>query len=125
MNYSITIDHKHRLILYRHTGIIEKEEIGKAWEEILSKNEFTHQKYNLLSDYRNSRFNLEVADVDLICDFLYSITDKLKDKKQALIIDEPISTALSLLFCGEVNIKIGFKVEVFSTEKAALKWLEV
>ncbi len=123
MNYSIEVDHDYKIIRYRHTGSIEKEEIGKAWEDLLSKNEFTNLNYNLLSDYRNSTFNLNVEDVDLICDFLLTLKHILKDKKQSLILDDPISTAMSLIFEGEVNEKIGFKVKVFSTENAALKWL--
>jgi len=122
-NYSINIDHIHNLIRYQHTGCIEKEEIGQAWQMFLSKKEFTHQKYNLLSDYRNSNFNIKVNDLDSICDFLYNIKDILNGKKQALLVDEPLSTALSMLFCSDVNKRIGFKVKIFSTEDAAFNWL--
>jgi len=123
MNYSIEVDHDFKIIRYRHTGSIEKEDIGKVWEELLSNYEFIHLKYNLLSDYRNSTFNLNVNDVDPICDFLFSLRDILKGKKQSLMLDDPLSTAMSLLFEGEVNKKVGFRVKVFSTEESALEWL--
>jgi hypothetical protein len=123
MNYSIIVDDDLKIIRYTHTGNIATGDIGKAWEVLLGLAEFTRMKYNLLSDYRSAVSFLEVADVHLICDFLLSLESILRNKKQALIVDEPLSTALSILFKGEANKKIGFKVEVFSTEEAALEWI--
>jgi len=85
--------------------------------------EFTELKYNLLSDYRNSQFNLLLDDVDLVVLHLLQLKTILKGKKQGLILDQPISTALSMIFEEKVKAKIGFDVHVFSTEKAALVWL--
>jgi hypothetical protein len=123
MNYSIRVDNELKIIRYTHNGNISTGDIGKAWQELLGLDEFTRMKYNLLSDYRCAVSMMEVADVHLICNFLLSLEDILRNKKQALIVDEPLSTALSVLFKGEVNKRIGFKVEVFSTEEAALEWI--
>jgi hypothetical protein len=125
MNYSITINHELKLIRYTHHGEITLEEIGTAWVDLLGLIEFNSLKYDLLTDYRDSISKLEVNDIHLICDFLLSIKDILKDKKQAFIIDTPDSTALTLLFEVEVYHKIGFVVETFSTEEAALSWLKI
>ncbi|MBN2637498.1 MAG: hypothetical protein JXR65_00250 [Bacteroidales bacterium] len=123
MNFSFGLDHNHKVIHYLHTGNVGKDEIGMAWQVMLGMKEFTEKKYNLLSDYRKSKFNLEVKDVDLITEHLLALTGILKGKKQALLLDEPMSVALSVLFEGEVNDRIGFKVKVFATEEAAMKWL--
>jgi len=124
MNYTIKIDHKLKIIRYSHSGLIErKEEIGKAWEELLSLKEFTELNYNLLSDYRNSTFNLPFEDIGLIIDFLYSIKHILNGKKQSMILDDPKSTAMSLLFEIEIYKKMNFSVKIFSTEEGALSWL--
>ena len=123
MKHSIAIDHAKKLIIYRHSGEVGAEAIGKAWEEFMNIPAFTQQKYNLFSDYRNSIFNFEVSDVDKIVDHLYLLKDIIKDKKQALLIDKPISTALSMLFEEKVKERVGFDVKVFSTEKAAYDWL--
>jgi hypothetical protein len=123
MSYSIDIDRNKKLIRYQHKGFIVKEEIGKAWNEFLTLNEFTHQNFNLLSDYREAKFNIEIHEVDLICGFLRSISNIVSGKKQALVLHEPLSTALSILFGEKVNEQIGFKVKVFSTKTAAIKWL--
>lgn len=121
--YSIDIDHEHKIILYRHSGIIKKEDIGKAWEKLLNLKEFTEKGYNLLTDYRNAIFDMEIADIQLISNHLIQLKSILKGKKQAFIIDQPINTALSILFKGEVYKQIGFIVRTFSTEESALEWL--
>lgn len=123
MNYSIHIDHQNKIIHYQHKGVIGTDDIGSAWQEFLQMKEFTEQKYNLLSDYSEAHFDMKVKDVGLITDFLLTLKPVLQGKKQAIIIDEPFNTAISLLFEGQANSRIGFKVCVFSGEKAAKKWL--
>lgn len=123
MAYKISVDHKTKLIHYQHDGVIDKEQIGLAWNDFLQMKEFTKQKYNILSDYSGAKFNMSFKDVDLITNFLYSLKGILEGKKQALIILEPRATALSILFEGKVNEKIGFIVRIFSNKKDALEWL--
>ncbi len=122
-SYSLKTDHANKLIRYRHWGKIIPEDVGKVWEELLENEAFTREKYNLLSDYRRGEFIAKSNDVKIICDILYSLKTILKGKKQALILDSPMNTALSMLFEGQVNKKVGFIVKVFSTEAAALDWL--
>lgn len=124
MSFSIKVDSTYKLIRYNHSGVISKEDIGVAWQELLKLKEFTQLKYNLLTDYRGSTCKIEVEEVELICDFLLTLKYILKDKKQALIIDEPMGVAISTLFEGEVNKKIGFNVRVFSSQEAAINWLD-
>ena len=121
--YSIEIDHKNRFILVKYLGEIKVADIGESWDELLKLVEFTAQKYNLFSDYSEAVLAGVGKDVDRICDILYHLKDILKGKKQVLLLDEPTSVALSLLFENEVNIRIGFVSKVFSTEEAAFKWI--
>lgn len=123
MNYSIKIDQINKIIKYRHTGIIKKEDIGDVWEEFLKLEEFTKLGYNLLSDYRNSSFNISIEDVEIVSDAVISFKSFIEGKKQSLILDDGFSTALSVLFVDKVYEKTGFRVKVFSTEEAALRWL--
>lgn len=123
MNFNIELDHTTRIILYRHKGLLRKKEIGEAWQELLKINEFTVGKYNLLSDYLEAQFRLGTNDVQLISNFLFSLKDILKDKKQALVVQDPKSTAISMLFEMDVIEKVGFLVKTFSTRNAALIWL--
>ncbi|HPE56463.1 MAG TPA: hypothetical protein P5514_01325 [Bacteroidales bacterium] len=123
MSYSIQIDHNNKLIHYRHSGNITAIDIGVAWQEFLLLDEFTQKKYNLFSDYREARFLMHDKDISAICDFLLNLKDILYQKKQAIVISEPLSTAISILFTGEVIDRVGFDVKVFSTECAAFGWL--
>ncbi|WP_297089526.1 hypothetical protein [uncultured Draconibacterium sp.] len=124
MNYSVTSDHSRKLILYKHNGILEEKDIGYVWvNEFLKMPEFTAGGYNLLSDYTEARFKMTPNDVSLIVDFMRNIVDIVNGKKQGIVINDPFSTAASLLFEQEVNREIGFRVKVFSTKEAALKWL--
>ena len=123
MEYSIDIDHELKLIIYRHSGLLSTENIGEVWTQFLTMPEFTQMKYNLLSDYRKSKFLFSVEKVTEIVNFMRNIEAIVRGKKQALILDDPRSTAASILFEQKVYKEVGFDVKVFSTENAALDWL--
>jgi hypothetical protein len=123
MNYKIDIDRENKLIRYKHWGEIPVHEIGKAWEEFLRMEEFTQQKFNLLSDYRDGKFIGSITEVNHIVGILLQLKPILEGKKQALILSSPKDTALSYLFENKVNQEVGFIVQVFTTEKGAIEWL--
>ncbi|MDD2635079.1 MAG: hypothetical protein PHW82_06225 [Bacteroidales bacterium] len=123
MTYEIIIDHNLKIIRYKHEGIIVADDIGAAWLELLQISEFTNDKYNLLSDYRNSRFDISIPEMEIIIEYLGNLNQVLRGKKQSLLVDNVNSTALSLLFENSVNAKIGFMVQVFTGEQAAINWL--
>ncbi len=123
MNYAINVDHELKIIRYKHSGVIAAEDIGQAWQEFLSLGEFTQLKYNLLSDYRNAKFDILFRKIKEIVNFMFNIKDVVKGKRQALIVDDPHATAGSMLFEVNVYKEVGFIVKVFTTEKAALQWL--
>ena len=123
MKYTISIDHELRIIRYKHSGIIHAEDIEDAWSDFLKIQDFTQNKYELLSDYRNGKFQMKLSDLSGVIGFMHEIENIVKGKKQALIVDNPYSVATSILFKNKVYKEIGFNVKVFSTEPAALKWL--
>lgn len=123
MKYSIHIDHELKIIRYNHPGLITADDIGEAWKEFLTFQEFTQLKYNLCSDYRNGKFQIPVEYVSDIIDFMRSIETIVREKKQALLVDEPYSVAASMLFQRSVYEQLGFRVQIFTTEAAALTWL--
>jgi hypothetical protein len=124
MKYTIEVDHKLKIIKYKHSGIIQSEEIGYVWEnEFLKMKEFTELKYNLFSDYTDAVLDIPVDFLDELMSFMQSIQFIIEGKKQSVIVSDPYSTAASILFENEVNEKVGFHVKVFTTTDAALKWL--
>lgn len=123
MKFTVEVDHNLKIIRYRHSGIIHAEDIEEAWKEFLKMQDFTQNKYNLLSDYRNGNFKIPYSQLSEIIKFMRKIENLVKEKKQAIIVDNPYSVAASILFKNKVFSEIGFDVKVFSTETAALKWL--
>ncbi len=123
MNYSFTIDHSLKIIKYKHSGNLNYEDIGKAWYQLLAIKEFTEEKYNLFSDYREASFKMKVDDINNIIEFMSGIKDVVNGKKQSILILDPYSTAGSILFGDQVYEEIGFEVKIFTTETAAIKWL--
>ena len=121
--FTVSIDHQRKVVFYRHHGVIKMDDIGLAWEEFLKMEEFVCGKYNLLSDYSQGVYDFNIKDIDLIVGFLQNLQGVICNKKQAMIIDNPYSTAAAMLFVDSVFEKTGFIVKVFSTEEAALFWL--
>lgn len=125
MKYNITIDHQARIIRYKHSGTLEQQEIGFVWEnELLKMKEFTELGYNLYSDYREAKFNIPSSFLPELIAFMKAIEPIVRGKKQGIIVEDPYSTAASLIFEHEVNKAVGFQVKVFNTPNAALNWLQ-
>jgi hypothetical protein len=124
MPFSMEIDHKLKIIINTYTGTITKEDLAKVWRHLLSLKEFTELKYNLLSDYRNSNFDISIKEEGSMLQFLMSIKNILDGKKEGAILSNPKDTALSMLLQKEIYKKIRYWVKLFSTEKAALNWLD-
>ncbi len=123
MNHSIQLNHEKKYIHYSHQGIIERKEIGIVWTQLLSMEEFTLGRYNLLSDYRGATFNFTITETDVIEHFLESIKTVLQGKRNAVIVDKPQETAIASLFEYNTCDKINFHVKTFSTEEAAIRFL--
>jgi len=123
MKYSIQIDTENEIIRYKHSGIILATDIEEAWNDFLKLPEFTEKGYNLLSDYRNGRFSIMVDELSFIMEYMVAIECVIREKKQALIVDDPYSVAASMIFEKEVFNKTGFLIKVFCTEESAFRWL--
>jgi hypothetical protein len=123
MKYSISIDHELKIVRYRQSELINVEDICEAWNELLTFQEFTVLKYNLLSDFRNGKFQIKIGYLSEAINFLESIETIVRGKEHALIVEEPYSVAISLLFIEKANKQVGFNVQLFTTEVSALKWL--
>jgi hypothetical protein len=119
--YKIEIDHQLKIIRYTHSGFIQRSEMGLAWQEIMGISEFTSSDYHLLTDFRGADFRFTKIDRDVVWKFLESIKPILCKKVEAVLVDNPVPTAISMLFEFETEKRIGFKVKSFSTEQAALK----
>jgi len=123
MSYSIEVNDELKIIFYKHSGLIERRDLGEVWKELLGIKEFSEGGYNLYSDYRNGKLNLIDSDMEVISDFLNSINHILKGKKESVLVADNSSTAIALLYENDMFSEIGFDVKAFSTERAALNFL--
>ncbi len=124
-NYTLTCDHAHRYILYTHSGSLNADSIGLTWVELLNMPEFVENRYNLLTDYSGAVYGGVIEDLERISEHLSQYKSILQGKKQAIIFNDPYSTALTVLFNSIVEKNIGFIVEVFSTREHAIDWLTI
>ena len=122
---SWTVDYKNfesPLVLIRtFSGTVTMENIISSWKYLIKKKIVTPDHIGVISDYRNSEFQIERKDVEKLYAFLnenFSIFDNLY---LAQIVDSPKITfpKLFALYHSE------FKSQAFSTRKAALNWMGV
>jgi len=125
MNFSIEPDHHLKIIRYKHSGHIKEQDLGMAWEKLLQMKEFVQEGYNLLSDYRDAIFDMKIDEVYEIVDTLEKMGPILDGKKQSIIVQDPYSTAGSILFEEISQRKLKFRIKIFSTDEAALHWLSI
>lgn len=124
MSFTLHIDSTNKIIHYKHSGSLNYDAIGEAWSELLKLKEFTQQQFNLLSDYSDATFAMQLNETQNIVNFLSQLKPILNQKKQAIIVTDPYSTAGTILFQSKAYNEIGFIIKIFSTKKAALKWLK-
>lgn len=125
MNYSITPDPQLNIIRYTHSGHVSKEDIGQVWDKLLKMKEFIHDGFNLLSDYRDAVFDMDIEEIYEIVDILEEMGPVLHGKKQSLVVKDPYPTAGSILFEEVSQRKLKFKIKIFSTLDAAIHWLTI
>ncbi|MEA2043498.1 MAG: hypothetical protein U9N85_13235 [Bacteroidota bacterium] len=65
---------------------------------------------------------MELNDTKKVSDFLHKLNPILNNKKQALIVNNPYDSAVSMLFEKSIREKTGFIVQLFSTQDTALEW---
>ena len=123
MQFSIDLDKDLRIIKYKAWGRIDKNDIGVGWQEIIGRKEFTDLGYHVLADYRYAQFSFSIDDTTILDRIIEASKIEFKGKKNAVIVTLPHSTAISMIVKGKFHPKLGYEIEIFYTEEAAIKWL--
>lgn len=124
MDYSISLDHINKIVIYKHNGVIDTKDIGIAWAEILSLPEFSKMGYNLLSDYTDATLHFHIEKTKRIDEFLMSVKHIINNKRNAVVVKNPHCTAISFLYESKAWDKFNFKVKVFYTLESAYNYLK-
>lgn len=115
-------NHKTEILESRFTGDVYLKEIV---DYIIStkKNKSYPRKLKIMTDALQANFVFTVNDLEIIIDENNKSLEKYDSISDAIIIADPKSTALSMLYQRlEKNDK--YKFNIFSTEDAAKAWLD-
>jgi len=80
------------------------------------------RKLKILTDSSKAIFNFSIEDLEIIVEENYKSLEKYELIIDAIIIDDPKNTVLSMLYL-ELAKTNKYKFEIFATKSAALNWL--
>ena len=93
-----------------------------AYIESIKNNKTYPRNLKIITDTTQAHFNLSISDIRIIAIENDKTLEEYNSITEAIIVNEPNSTALSMFYKGlERNKK--FKFDLFSTKEAALKWI--
>jgi len=111
------------------SNILEANYIGEVTcDEVINYIHTTKNNHQLprvlkiISDTRNGFFNFSISDLDAIVDANNQSLENYDTIIDAIIVDNPKNTVLTVLFKQLANTK-KYKFEIFATRDAALNWL--
>jgi len=76
----------------------------------------------IISNTKNATFNFSIEELDLIVAENYKSLEKYNEIIDAIIVDDPKKTVLTVLYKQFFKTK-KYKFEIFATKDAALNWL--
>ena len=110
-------------------GILESMFIGDVTiKEIIDyiisikNNKAYPRTLKVLTDARKSSMNFTISDLSLLVEENNKLLEKYDFIIDAIIIDSPKETALSILY-KEFAEASNYKFNIFSTREAAIQWL--
>ncbi|PKP13137.1 MAG: hypothetical protein CVU08_06855 [Bacteroidetes bacterium HGW-Bacteroidetes-3] len=80
------------------------------------------RKLKILTDSVDGNFNFTIDDLKIIVEENYKSLEKYELIIDAIIIDDPKNTVLSMLYL-ELAKTNKYKFEIFATKSAAIDWL--
>ncbi|PLX05378.1 MAG: hypothetical protein C0594_07600 [Marinilabiliales bacterium] len=118
-------DHKRKLIIETARGEIRLTELIE--HEKTKFNDPEHNdSYSIFVDLRNSKFVLTDQDKEMIFKLIKEYTAKINAKRKlALLTYSPEEVVTSELLKRRMSKLTNLRLEIFSTENAAYKWLSL
>jgi len=120
---SLDINHDIGIIIQKQSGEIKQRDLKNAWLTILEMKSFRFHGYDLLSDFRDGKLVSLTDEIKRAREFFTHNRETLNGKKEAIITSDPYTSAMCQLFERYAMECAGMQIRIFSTEKAALKWL--
>lgn len=80
-------------IMYTHIGRVEITDIIDLWSDAIEMSRFKLNINNFLFNYFDAEINFDEKLVDKFCCFILSQKPFLKNKKVAVLVNNPVSTS--------------------------------
>jgi len=122
MKINYKIDKERELIIETWPEKVTIEDYEKVKLSEFSDTDF-NSDYNVITDLRKVKMEFDEKIIVGIVNFMKLNSDKMKNRKSAIIADSPQLVASSLFF-GQKNRNLSVKVSVFSSLNAAYKWIK-
>ena len=116
----IDIHEQNGVIVRRFKGDICFEEMIESWKLLLVKYPNLEAYKGVLTSFLGADIKHEDNNMNVMVEFLKGHLNKLKDLKIAMVMDTPMVT--NTIIIGQ-RMK-SLQIKPFSTEEAALQWIE-
>ncbi|MCD6556731.1 MAG: hypothetical protein J7K64_05995 [Bacteroidales bacterium] len=122
MKINYKIDKERELIIETWPEKVTVEDFEKVKLSEFSDTDF-NSAYNVITDLRKVKMVFDEELIKGIVSFMKLNSDKIKNRKSAIIALSPQLVAGSLFF-GQKKQKLSVTVSVFSSINAAYKWIK-
>jgi len=122
MPFSYSRDKNNGVLVKRGIGKLKLAEIFSSWDDMMN-NYLSSDEENIngiILDYRDAEFDVNIGQNEEIVDIFKKHKEVLSRYKIAILTSRPDNIALPLIVSSKVE---GYLYEIFSTEEAALEWL--
>lgn len=116
----IDIHEQGGVIVRRFKGDVCFEDIIESWKLLLIKYPNLETYRGILTSFLDADIKDEDVNMNIMVEFLKVHLDKLKDLRIAVVMDTPMVT--NTIIMGDQMKSL--QIKPFSTEDAALQWIE-
>jgi hypothetical protein len=117
-------DHEHKLVIETYRGTIELMQFIEYEKEKTNNPEYD-DSYSIFIDIRDAIFKFSDEEKKLFYETILDIASTMNmNRKCAFLTTNPSEVASSVLFKLRATHLTSMRVEIFSTEEAALNWLK-
>ena len=124
-NFFVDIDYQKKLIHYKQWGKVCLDEIRQARFEMVRIAEGKAGQYHFLTDLRDMEPDFTVEDFPFIWHFVDQHENMFQGRLEAVLVTKPMVCAYGVLIKEELKKRVGYEISLFTTEEAALWWLQM
>ena len=117
---NISIDVQNHVIFRRFHGEVCIDDMVQSWKEIFTSYEDLGSYKGIVTSFLDADIKHEDSNLNVIVEYLKGYLDRIKGMKVAIVMDTPLVTNTIIMNQKMKNMHI----RPFSTEAAALEWID-